>query len=547
MKEELVKTDVLCIGGGIAGLMAAIRASELGAKVVVAEKGNALHSGRGRAGNDHFETYIPEVHGIDREAFIEELLRTAKGEGLLSRDIFRTQFAKAFDIVKLWDSWGLPMKYKGRWEFAGHSFPGHAMTHIKYGGQMQKKVLIKQALDRGAEIMNRVMVVDLLRDGDGIIGAIGAHTREDKVIVFQTKAVILGTGKCSRLYPSLTQGWMFNDPNGGTLTGDGRAMAYRAGAELQNVEMPERHIGPKYFTKFGQATWVGVLKDPQGKPVGTFASKPDRKHGDMIMEVNKLVAEQYTQSGKGPLYMDCTGMTDEDYEYMTHWMKHEGMVALLNHMKEEGIDIRKNPIEFMTYPIRLGGQIVANAKAETSLKGLYAAGDEAFGDISAAATFGWIGGENAANYAKEIESPNIERERAKIEERKELIDQLRGREGGPDWEETNIALQQVMYDYAGSVRNEALLKQGLSNLQRIKEKAYTAMIARNQHELGRCLEVLNLLDIGELVFLMASDRKETRGLHNRPDYPFTNPLLNQFHVVQNIKSKPVISWREIGR
>ena len=91
---------------------------------------------------------------------------------------------------------------------------------------------------------------------------------------------------------------MFNDPNGGTLTGDGRAMAYRAGAELQDVEMPGRHIGPKYFTRFGQATWVGVLKDPQGRPVGTFASKPDRKHGDMIMEVNRPVAEQYTQSGK---------------------------------------------------------------------------------------------------------------------------------------------------------------------------------------------------------------------------------------------------------
>jgi len=547
VEEEIVKTDVLCVGGGIAGLMAAIRASELGAKVIVAEKGNALHSGRGRAGNDHFETYIPEVHGIDMEAWINELLRTAKGETLLSRDIFRAQFAKAFDIVKLWDNWGIPMKYKGQWEFAGHSFPGHAMTHIKYAGQVQKRVLIDQAFDRGAKIMNRVMVFELLCDANGIIGAIGVHTRENKVVVFQAKAVILGTGKCSRLYPGLTPGWMFNDPHGGVQTGDGRAMAYRAGAQLQNVEMPERHIGPKYLTRFGQATWVGVLRDPQGKPVGTFVSKPDRKHGDMIMEVNKLVAEQYTQSGKGPLYMDCTGMTEEDHEYMTHWMKHEGMVALLNHMQEEGIDLRKNPIEFATYPMRLGGQIVANAKAETTLKGLYAAGDEAFGDISAAATFGWIGGENAAKYAQKAEAPGMERARAKIEEKKQLINRLYGREEGPDWEEANIALQQVMYDYAGSVRNEALLRQGLSHLHRLKEKAYTTMIARNPHELGRCLEVLNLLDIGELVFIMATDRKETRALHNRPDYPFTNPLLNQFHTVRNINSKPVIQWREIGR
>ncbi len=70
MKEETVQCDVLCAGGGIAGLMAAIRASELGASVVVAEKGNVEYSGCGRSGNDHFETYIPEVHGDDKEAFI---------------------------------------------------------------------------------------------------------------------------------------------------------------------------------------------------------------------------------------------------------------------------------------------------------------------------------------------------------------------------------------------------------------------------------------------------------------------------------------------
>lgn len=543
MDEEIVECDVLCAGGGIAGLMAAIRARELGAEVIVAEKGNVKYSGCGRAGNDHFETYIPEIHGPDRDAFIEELLQTAKGEILLSKNIFRAQFAKAYEIVQLWDSWGIPMKYKGKWEFAGHAFPGRTMTHIKYEGRLQKRVLIKEALDRGAQIINRVMVFELLRNRRGIIGAIGAHTREDKVMVFRAKAVILGTGKCSRLYPSLTPGWMFNDPHGGVQTGDGRAMAYRAGAELQNVEMPQRHIGPKYFAKFGQATWIGVLKDSNGNPVGTFVSKPDRKYGDMIMEVNKLVAEQYTQSGKGPVYMDCTDISDEDYKYMMHWMEHEGNISLLDHMKDEGIDIRKHPIEFATYPLRCGGLVVANEKAETSLKGLYAAGDEAFGDISAAATFGWISGESAAKCAEAAEARDIEEDRVNIEKKKRLIDEVRGREQGPDWEETNIALQQVMNDYAGSVRNGALLRQGLSHLRRLKEKADTTMIARNPHELMRCLEVLNMLDIGELVFLMALDRKETRGLHVRPDYPFTNPMLDQAHIIRMTDGKTLIQWR----
>jgi len=188
-----------------------------------------------------------------------------------------------------------------------------------------------------------------------------------------------------------------------------------------------------------------------------------------------------------------------------------------------------------------------NAKGETTLQGLYAAGDESVGGISAAAVFGWISGENAAQYTQEAKPANVESVRTRIEARKKLIDQLRGRESGPDWKEANVALQQVMYDYAGSTRSEHLLSQGLSHLERIKDKVYNSMVARNPHELRRCLEVLNLLDLGELVFRAADDRKETRGLHNRPDYPFTNPLLNKYHIVKNIGGNLVAEWRAVNR
>ena len=72
VKEKRIQTDVLCVGAGIAGLMAGIRAAEKGAKVILAEKGHALHSGRGRGGNDHFWCYIPEVHGHDLDLFMRE-------------------------------------------------------------------------------------------------------------------------------------------------------------------------------------------------------------------------------------------------------------------------------------------------------------------------------------------------------------------------------------------------------------------------------------------------------------------------------------------
>ena len=121
MEEQIVKADVLCVGGGIVGLMAAIRASELGAKAIVAEKGNTLHSGNGGAGNDHFLCYIPEVHGSDMEAFIQQaIINTQLSEHYrhTSMNRLRTYVGTTFDVVQLWNSWGIPMKYQGNYYFA---------------------------------------------------------------------------------------------------------------------------------------------------------------------------------------------------------------------------------------------------------------------------------------------------------------------------------------------------------------------------------------------------------------------------------------------
>lgn len=142
MKVKKLKADVLCIGAGIAGLMAGIRAAEKGADVIIAEKGHAKYSGRGRGGNDHFWCFIPEMHGSDVDAFMKESLKGPKLKTMQSGTksaVLKTFLEKSFDIAKLWDAWGIPMKYHGKWEFAGHSFPGNVLTHLKYEGRNQKK------------------------------------------------------------------------------------------------------------------------------------------------------------------------------------------------------------------------------------------------------------------------------------------------------------------------------------------------------------------------------------------------------------------------
>ena len=120
----------------------------------------------------------------------------------------------------------------------------------------------------------------------------------------------------------------------------------------------------------------------------------------------------------------------------------EGNEAVVNHLKEEDIDLRKHPIEFITYPFLGGtGQVFCNGKAETSVKGLYAAGEEFTHGIFAAATFGWLWGENVALHAKEVPALNIDKVRDSIEEKKNLMNAIQNRRKGYDWKDANIALQ----------------------------------------------------------------------------------------------------------
>jgi succinate dehydrogenase/fumarate reductase flavoprotein subunit len=340
---------------------------------------------------------------------------------------------------------------------------------------------------------------------------------------------------------------MFNIAYSPNNTGDGRAMAYNAGAELANLELTMRWAGPKYFARCGKGTWVGVLRDPEGKPIGPFVTKPDRKLGDMAADIWHSAFEDFAKSGKGPVYMDCRGISDDDYQYMAHWLRHEGNASFLDYLEEEAIDLKERPVEFSTYEMHLSGGVLYNEKGETSVKGLYAAGDELFGGISCAATFGWIAGDSAGPYAQSAPISEAHQATPRIEERKQLIKEMLERKKGPGWKEANLALQQIMQDYAGPIRSESLLTAGLAHVRRLKQKVGTTLVARDGHELVRSLELVNLVDLAELLFLAAMERKETRAGHVRVDYPFTNPLLDKLLIVRKGDEGPVMEWRELRR
>jgi succinate dehydrogenase/fumarate reductase flavoprotein subunit len=316
------------------------------------------------------------------------------------------------------------------------------------------------------------------------------------------------------------------------------------------MEFPARHAGPKFFNRCGKATWIGLIKDPYGRQVGPFVTKATRWVGDITADVWNSVFTDMMENGSGPCYMDCTATTEEDLEYMIWGLRNEGNTGMLNYMAGEGIDLRRHMIEFMQYePFMVGRGVEIDLNAQTSLPGLFAAGDPVGnfrGDIAGAATYGWIAGESAARNARTAKAFSEVKNHPTVKARVSLFSDFMNRKNGPDWKEANVALQQIMNDYAGlKARSETVLSAGLKYLMDLRGKIMETLCADNAHTLMRCAEVLEMIDCGEVIFRTALERKETRAMHRRKDYPFTNPLLQEkFLTIRLKKGKGVVAWRE---
>ena len=244
--------------------------------------------------------------------------------------------------------------------------------------------------------------------------------------------------------------------------------------------------------------------------------------------------------------MDCRAASQEDLDYMTHWLSNEGNEGLLTFLKEEGIDFKKHLIEFGRYEQILMGGLLYDSRAETTVKGLYGAGDENQIGMPRAVIWGWLAGENMAEYVKTSDFCDPKNTGDQVEEKMALVKDILGRKTGADWKEANIAIQETMSAYAGLSRSETLLDQASRNLTILKEKISKSLLARNGHELGRCFEVLNLLDLGEAVVFASAERKETRRSHKRGDYPFTNPLLDKQLLVTKEDGNFVGDWQKLS-
>ena len=248
--------------------------------------------------------------------------------------------------------------------------------------------------------------------------------------------------------------------------------------------------------------------------------------------------------------MDCTGLDKGEVDYMVWWLENEGNRALLQGFEDEGFWIGDTALEFRSYDREMQprGGVLYDERGQTSLPGLYAAGDEFFGAISCAAVFGWLAGAEAAAYVKDKELRELPPDVADSCNMAVSLRRIASRtvsSGTASWQEANRAIQQLMSDYAGMMRSESLLKAGTYGLRRLQAKAENWLAAENPHELTRCAEVLNLFEVGRIIFATARERKETRGKHIRSDYPFTHPHLNKLLIVRQRNDKDEFEWRTV--
>lgn len=554
---QLAKTlhaDVLVAGGGIGGLCAAIAAAEGGARVILLEKADTRRSGSGSTGNDHFACYYPPQHGDDMEVIVRELLDSMLGpfhDAALSRRFLK----ESIGMVERWHSWGVNMKPFGdEYKFMGHAFPDRPRIFLKYDGHNQKAALTKQAVKSGVTILNHLPVVELLRNDDGVCGvlALDVSTPEPAFVTALAPRVILATGSASRLYsPAGTPGWLFNTAFCPACTGAAQAQAWRIGARLVNMEFPNRHAGPKFFARAGKSTWIGVYRYPDGEQLGPFVSRATREVGDITCDVWNSSFSDLIMNGRGPAYLDCSATSAEDLAFMREGMISEGLTGLLDYMDAHGIDPARHAVEFMQYePHLIGRGLEIDIDGQTSVPGLYAAGDmvgNVRADIAGAAVYGWIAGRHAAGGlpggAPATPDAGV------VRRHQEFYSSFLRRPGGASWKEANMGLQQIMNDYAAAgphrVRSASLLTAGLAYMRTLRRNAEEHLSAANAHELLRVVETLDLMDNGEAVMHAALERKESRGMHLRSDFTFTNPLLaDKFLTIRREEGGAVIKeWR----
>jgi len=550
IERQNIDTDILIIGGGTAGCMAAVEARERFPqyKVTILEKAHIDRSGCLAGGMNAINAYLNK--GETPESFVRYV--RSDSCGLIREDLVQSMSELFEYCVKKVEKWGLPILCddngdyipRGRW-------------NIKINGESLKPILARAARSAKAKVYNWIVVTNLLTEGDRVVGAVGFSLRNGKFYVVKAKAVLIATGGAAGLYRPNNAGdashktW-YSPYN----TGAGYAMGIRAGAEMTSYEM--RYVAIR--TKDAIAP-TGTIALGAGAPQvnsngerfmvtryadigGDGAPTPYRAHGPV----------QEIKEGRGPVYLDTRGITPEKVTDLKKAYLDMYPSQVLYWLAND-IDPGKEPVEIQTTePYIVGGHCQAgywvDNERRTTLKGLYAAGDVAGGApfkfVSGCWSEGVIAARAMGKDIAQMEDSDLPDSDIDEEENRAFHPFKNHEQGkrGLQSSELESRLQKIMEQYAGGASTHYEMNEAMLNIARKKLAILPGevgdLLAADLHQLMKAHEVIDRIDVAQVLVEHMAYRRETRWptYHTRTDYPKRDDAnwLKFVNSVKNTKS-----------
>ena len=542
-KYENHEYDVLIIGAGGAGLRAAIEALAHGARVAVVCKSllGKAHTVMAEGGLAAAMANVD--HADDWRTHFRDTMRG--GKLLNNWRMAQLHAQEAPDRVRELEQWGALFDRTASGDILQRAFGGHTYKRLCHVGDRTGLEMIRTLQDRGVQlgfdVFMECTITRLLKDGDRVAGAFGYWRESGRFVTFQAKSIVISTGGIGKCWKITSNSW--------ECTGDGMALAYRAGAELLDMEFVQFHPTGMVWPPGVQGILVteavrgegGILRNKSGE---RFMEKYDPKR--MELSTRDIVARSiYTEvregrgSPHGGAFLD---ISQKPAEYVKRKLP-----SMYHQFKElADVDITKGPMEVgPTCHYVMGGIRVEAESGQSSVAGLFAAGEAAAGlhganrlggnSLSDLLVFGRRAGLAAAEHAKKVSAPGLDQMQMDDAER-EILEPFERTDGDTPYQ-IHHDLQETMQHLVGIFRNEEDLNKALVELQKLNERAKRMRVEGSRlYNPGWHLsqDVRNMLLVSEACTHAALARKESRGAHSRLDYPKTEDAWGQKnHVIVN--------------
>jgi succinate dehydrogenase/fumarate reductase flavoprotein subunit len=539
-----VSCDVLVIGGGTAGPMAALKAKRKNpnATVILLEKANVKRSGAISMGMDGLNNAVIPGHATP-EQYTKEI--TIANDGIVNQKPVLKYARNCYSIIEELDSYGIRFLKNENGDFDVKKVH-HIGTYVlpMPNGDTVKKALYRQLRRARLLISNRYMATRLLTGKDGrIAGAIAVNTRNAEFLVIKAKSVVLCMGAAGRLGLP-TSGYIFGTYENAANSGDGYAMAYHAGAGLANLECFQINPLIKDYNGPACAYVAGPYGAYTANNEGARFIECDYWSGQMMLEFfNEL------QSGKGPVFLKLNHLHGDTIKEIEHTLHNVERPTRGDFHENRGTDYRKEMIEMHISEIGFcsghsASGVFVDEFARTTVPGLYAAGDMAsvpHNYMLGAFTNGSIAGEEAMSYATEVDFADFDP--ADIAVEKERVLAPTKREDGIPPNQIEYKTRRLVNDYLQPPKVTMKYELAQKRFAEVREDMENHMIARNAHELLRSLETASIIDCADMAANASLFRTESRwGLyHLRTDYPEKNNEDWFCHTLLSKKSGVMVS------